>query len=52
MLKTLVILILLGVIGLMGVSMQVLWEKLKRARRHADSWKLAYEHLEKELRGW
>lgn len=52
MLAIIVIVVLLCVIVLMGIGLEVLWTKLKRARAHADSWKLAYEHLEKEARGW
>lgn len=52
MLERIIILLLLCVIGLMGVAIEVLWEKLKRARQHADSWKLAAEHWEKKANGW
>lgn len=52
MLKTAIILVLLCVIGIMGVAIQVLWEKLKRCRQHAESWKTAAEHWEKQANGW
>lgn len=52
MLEKLLILILLCIIGLLAITIEVLWQKLKRARAHAESWKLAAEHLEKEARGW
>lgn len=52
MLKTIAIGCLLCVIGIMGIAIQVLWQKLCDARKHAVSWKLAAEHWERQARGW
>jgi hypothetical protein len=52
MLEKLIILGLICIIGILGIVIEVLWGKLQRARAHADSWKLAVEHLEKERARW
>ena len=48
MLEKILIGILLCIIGLMAVSFEVLWVKLKRERKLTASLKLAVEHWERE----
>lgn len=52
MLEKFIILLLLCIIGILGIVIEVLWGKLQRARKHANSWKLHAEHYEKQARGW
>lgn len=52
MLEKIIIGILLCTNCLQAVGIEVLWVKLKRARQHAESWKLAAEHWEKQANGW
>lgn len=47
MLEKMIIGVLLCIVGIQFIFLKVMWRRTREAEKHARSWKLAAEHLEK-----